>query len=244
MLLRYVGSNADVSDKVSILDATNSTTSRRNWLLSKLKHRDSPIAVVFVESICDDEELLEDNFREKISISPDFKGMKYEDALKDLKLRVANYEKNYETIDDDATSYIKIYNLSAKLLANQIFGRMSKSIIPCLMAWNIGTRPIWLVRAGTTTNETSRAYGKTANRAKLNEQGIAFRSRLAGFIKDRSEKFWSEQLGTHSLAIRRGGGVISEGGTSGGESAGVKIMTSTMPRAIETACFGGEVIEQ
>jgi len=226
-------------DSVAILDATNSTNSRRAWLLGKLKDRPNPIGVVFVESICDDPELLEDNFKEKIGLSPDFAGMTEEDAMKDLKLRVANYERLYETIDDDSISYIKIYNLSAKLLANQIFGRMSKSIIPCLMAWNIGTRPIWLCRAGETTNESSRSWGvgSTTMSAKLNEAGRQFRGLLECFVRERAKLFWEEQIGDHALASRRKIGVIHAGGTSEKAETGVKIMTSTMPRAIGTASF-------
>ena len=31
-----------------------------------------------------------------------------------------NYEDVYETLDDDGVSYIKVFNLSAKILANQV----------------------------------------------------------------------------------------------------------------------------
>jgi broad specificity phosphatase PhoE len=234
------GLNATFEDKIAIFDATNSTNERREWLLGMLKNRPNPIAVVFVESICDDAELLEDNFREKISLSPDFEGMAPEDALSDLKERVRQYELQYETIEDDTLSYIKIYNLSAKILANQIYGRMSKSIIPCLMAWNIGARPIWLCRAGETTNESSRSHGTLSTSAKLNANGHAFRSKLEAFTKEKTEQFWKEQIGGHALASRRNVGVISESGTSDRTKLGVKIMTSTMPRAIETACFSSD----
>eukprot|EP00980_Cylindrotheca_fusiformis_P028331 scaffold22592_cov129-Cylindrotheca_fusiformis.AAC.17 len=145
------------NDRIAIFDATNSTDARRKWVLeectSPAKRKGRPTGCVFVESICDDEELILENFKFKISNSPDYKGMSKEAALADLKARVAKYEENYQTITDDSLSYIKIFNLSTKLLVNHIYGRMSKIIVPALMAWNIGTRPIFLCRPGQTLSD-------------------------------------------------------------------------------------------
>jgi len=41
--------------------------------------------------------------------------MPQEEALNDLKKRIANYEKVYETIKDDSLSYIKLINLQSKV---------------------------------------------------------------------------------------------------------------------------------
>ena len=110
----------DVQDSVAIFDATNSTRARRDMIQRQCAERHFDVGVVFVESICDDKDLLEENFRQKIKISPDFAGMPFNEALKDLKARVKNYEDVYETLDDDGVSYIKVFNLSAKILANQV----------------------------------------------------------------------------------------------------------------------------
>lgn len=63
-------------ERVAIFDATNSTQARRQWIVDSCTKRDGQemIGVVFVESICDDQELLEENYRYKISSSPDFAG--------------------------------------------------------------------------------------------------------------------------------------------------------------------------
>ena len=103
-----------------------------------------------MESICDDEELLEENYRYKVSSSPDFSGMQAQAALADLRSRVAKYEAQYQTITDDSLSYIKIFNLSTKLMVNHIYGRMAKDVVPALMAWHIGTRPVFMCRPGQT----------------------------------------------------------------------------------------------
>jgi hypothetical protein len=99
-------------NKIAIFDATNSTNQRRKWILEQCTKPDTrsgkPIGVIFVESICDDRELLEENYRYKISQSPDFDGMTESEAFSDLRQRVKKYEDAYETINDDSISYIKI----------------------------------------------------------------------------------------------------------------------------------------
>lgn len=146
--------NTWVRDRIAIFDATNSTAKRRQWLLEECtspeKRKNKATGLVFVESVCDDQELLDQNFHFKVTNSPDFKGMSYEEAIEDLKNRVSKYEAQYETMADDSQSYIKVYNLSTKLLVNHIYGRMSKIIVPALMAWNISTRPVFLCRPGET----------------------------------------------------------------------------------------------
>jgi len=49
--------------------------------------------------------------------------MSFDDAIVDLRMRVQKYEEQYETVDDDEVSYIKVFNLSSKVLANNIYGR-------------------------------------------------------------------------------------------------------------------------
>ena len=130
--------------RVAIFDATNSTMKRRKWILemctSPEKRGDKQTGVVFVESLCDDKELIEENYRYKVSNSPDYEHMSTEEALADLRRRVEKYESKYETVQNEAHSYIKIFNLSTKLMVNHIYGRMAKELVPALMAWHIGTR--------------------------------------------------------------------------------------------------------
>lgn len=85
-----------VVQKVAIFDATNSTEQRRQWVLEQCtspdKRGDKKTGVVFVESVCTDQELLEENYRFKISNSPDYKDMTIEEGMADLLKRVKNYE--------------------------------------------------------------------------------------------------------------------------------------------------------
>ncbi len=54
-----------------------------------------------MESICTDEKVVEANLAEKVRLSPDFKGMDFSTAVKDLKQRISNYEAVYESVGED-----------------------------------------------------------------------------------------------------------------------------------------------
>ncbi len=57
---------------VGILDATNSTKERRKWVLDTITKEG--IELIFVESRCDDEELIMANIRDVKTTSPDYVG--------------------------------------------------------------------------------------------------------------------------------------------------------------------------
>lgn len=87
-------------------------------------------------------------------LSPDFKNMDFQSAVKDLKKRIANYEAVYESLDEDekdpkgnSVSFIKVINLSSKVIANNIHGKIARSVLTFLMNLHIIQRPIFLVRA-------------------------------------------------------------------------------------------------
>jgi hypothetical protein len=253
--------------RIAIFDATNSTKKRRQWLLemctSPEKRPGKPTGCVFLESICDDEEVLLENFKSKISCSPDYKGMSEEEALADLKMRVAKYEEQYETVDDDRLSYIKIFNLSSKIMVNHCYGRMSKIIVPAIMAWNIGTRPIFLCRPGQTfyniiTDDEDYVAKVDVDGAKfadmsrhskrslirgynLGRAGTRFSNDLYDFCLQEGNAFVSKRASVMDLAHT---GTSKTGLASSLNKNGVRnlpfplqIFTSTMPRAIQTVMW-------
>jgi hypothetical protein len=181
-----------------------------------------------------------------------------EEAMADLMKRVQKYEEQYETIDDDSLSYIKIFNLSSKVLVNHIYGRMAKSIVPALMAWNIGTRPIFVCRAGQTTSEFDRlnVNSRMARSESLGSNGKAFRNALFGFMKEECLDFMRRRKEVFSPAMNTGTSIsglmnsFSKDGECNGDDWNdgdyvgtdgmtplpfpCHIMTSTMPRARQT----------
>jgi hypothetical protein len=252
-------------DRIAIFDATNSTNKRRQWILeqctSPSKRIGKPTGVVFVESLCDDQELLMENYRFKISNSPDYVDMEPELAMADLERRVKKYEEQYETITDDSLSYIKIFNLSTKLLVNHIYGRMSKVIVPALMAWNIGTRPIFLCRPGQTLSDittdrddyvtnvnldgsnfmnlSSTTRRRLVRGDRLGPGGKKFSDALYDFVFEEAMDFTLKRASIMDMAAT---GTSISGLAKPCESFEpnhdapfpLKIFTSTMPRAVET----------
>lgn len=191
--------------RVAIFDATNSTHKRRQWILEQctspeLRGLEKQTGVVFVESICDDTELLEENYRYKVSSSPDFDGMPVADALQDLRKRVAKYEAQYETMTDDSMSYIKIFNLSTKLMVNHIYGRMAKEVVPALMAWHIGTRPVFLCRPGQTISGIFTDGEDYVNRQKIDVTDPRFQ-RMSSTMKRRNLR--GDTLGPNGESFRQ-----------------------------------------
>lgn len=216
-------------ERIAIFDATNSTQERRKWILemctSPEKRNGKQTGVVFVESICDDQELLEENYRYKVSSSPDYAGMNKDEALNDLRSRVEKYEAQYETITDDSMSYIKVFNLSTKILVNHIYGRMAKDLIPALMAWHIGTRPVFLCRPGQTisgiltdgedyvnrqkidvtdprfSDMSSRNKRKSLRGDTLGPNGQLFRQDLFDFCQEESQAFVRKRASVRDMAF-------------------------------------------
>ena len=56
------------------------------------------MGIVFVESICNDQELLEENFCFKVQNYPEYAHMYEGEAIEDLRRTVHKYEEKYKTI--------------------------------------------------------------------------------------------------------------------------------------------------
>lgn len=79
--------------RVAIFDATNTTRARRKALIQRARREN--VFLLFVESICDDQTVLERNYQLKLQ-NDDYKGMDPKKALADFIERVNAYEKVYE----------------------------------------------------------------------------------------------------------------------------------------------------
>lgn len=97
------------------------------------------------------------------------------------------YEAVYETIGEEADySYIKLFNMSSRVLVSGVYGATAQSVLPYLMAIHIGPRPVWLVRAGEgvglRTSKTHSSIGSPL--AQLTDSGKAFAEVLADYVRD------------------------------------------------------------
>lgn len=137
---------ASPKNTVAILDATNSTKARRKWVHERISG--AGIDVIFVESKCDDEKLIMSNILEVKTTSPDYVGQDPEDAAKDFRNRIANYDKVYETIEGSEKSYayVKLINVGHSIIINLIQDYLSSRLVYYLINLHIKPRSIWLSR--------------------------------------------------------------------------------------------------
>lgn len=124
-LLDYI---LDRGGSVGIFDATNSTLERRKLVMERIRERAGPeLGVLFLESLCIDEQLLESNMRLKLSgtcnssvailplvclhvskvtliqrlaSGPDYRDQDPIVALDDFKKRVALYQSKYDPLGE------------------------------------------------------------------------------------------------------------------------------------------------
>merc|ERR1712079_718429 len=90
------------------------------------------VSLIFVESICDDPDILERNILSKVK-NDDYRGMNQEVALSDFRNRLLEYEKVYQPIQDsevenNGMSYIKLYNVGKKVTTLNCNGYLLSNI--------------------------------------------------------------------------------------------------------------------
>ncbi|KAH9882728.1 hypothetical protein J1614_000093 [Plenodomus biglobosus] len=171
------------SGSVGIFDATNSTLARRKQIMMKIRQRAGPeLNVLFVESVCRDQSLLESNMRLKLS-GPDYQDKDPVAALADFKKRVAIYEKNYVPIgdyeEDNNMPYVKMVDVGRKMISHQIKGFLAGQAVYYLLNFNLAPRMIWITRHGESMDNVA---GKIGGDSELSENGQKYARAMARFI--------------------------------------------------------------
>lgn len=179
-LLEYI---LERGGSVGILDATNSTLERRKAIVDHIRNRAGPeLGILFLESRCVDEELLEANMRLKLS-GPDYKGQDPTEALEDFKRRVSLYEKSYVPLGDyeeqHGMPYIQMIDVGRKMVSHQTNGFLSSQVVYYLLNFNLSPRQIWITRHGESQDDQ---LGRIGGDADLSENGSRYAKALAKFI--------------------------------------------------------------
>lgn len=103
----------------------------------------------FVESICDDPQIIEQNIMEVKVSSPDYTNMNTDAVLRDFLLRIEHYQEKYELLNEikeKELSYMKIYNTGEKVVVHKHEGHIQSRIVYYLMNIHITPRTIYLTR--------------------------------------------------------------------------------------------------
>lgn len=186
-LLNYI---MEEGGSVGILDATNSTMERRKAIVDHIRARAGPeLGVLFLESSCVDQELLEANMRLKLS-GPDYKGQDPVKALEDFKKRVALYEKSYVSLGEyeerNSMAYIQMIDVGRKVVSHQTNGFLSSQVVYYLLNFNLSPRQIWITRHGESTDNQ---LGRIGGDSELSENGKRYGRTLTRFI-DHQRRQW------------------------------------------------------
>nr|XP_009859210.1 6-phosphofructo-2-kinase/fructose-2,6-bisphosphatase 1 isoform X2 [Ciona intestinalis] len=180
---------------IAVYDATNTTRARRNDILDFAEEH--CFRVFFVESICDDPTVVEQNVAEVKVNGPDYRDTDPDAAMEDFKLRIAHYKESYETIDptiDDDLSYIKIIDVGRRFMVNRVADHIQSRIVYYLMNIHIQPRSIYLCRHGESEMNIK---GRIGGDSSLSQNGREFAVELGTFIKKQDIKgltVWTSEL--------------------------------------------------
>ena len=191
-LLEYI---LEGDGSVGILDATNSTLERRRIIMKRIREKaGAELNVLFLESRCVDETLLESNMRLKLS-GPDYKDKDPAKSLEDFKKRVAIYEKNYVPLGDheekENMPYIQMIDVGRKIISHQIRGFLSAQANYYLLNFNLAPRQIWITRHGLSMDNVS---GKIGGDSDLSHEGEMYAKSLTKFVGHQRNEWDFKQL--------------------------------------------------
>uniref|UniRef100_A0A8C4NAA2 6-phosphofructo-2-kinase/fructose-2,6-biphosphatase 4b n=1 Tax=Eptatretus burgeri TaxID=7764 RepID=A0A8C4NAA2_EPTBU len=181
--------------QVAVFDATNTTRERREMIMNFAN--ENGYKVFFVESVCDDKDVIAANIQEVKVSGPDYQGCNKDAAMDDFVKRIALYEMTYEPLVDDLDkdlSYIKIINVGRQFLVNKVMDHVQSRIVYYLMNIHIQPRSIYLCRHGESELNTK---GRIGGDSGLSLNGKRFAKTLAQFINEQNIKelkVWTSQM--------------------------------------------------
>ncbi|XP_015283299.1 PREDICTED: 6-phosphofructo-2-kinase/fructose-2,6-bisphosphatase 2 [Gekko japonicus] len=182
--------------QIAVFDATNTTRERRDLILTFAK--ENSFKVFFVESVCDDPEVIAANILEVKVSSPDYPERNRENVMDDFLKRIECYKVTYQPLDpvnyDKDLSFIKVINVGQRFLVNRVQDYIQSKIVYYLMNIHVQPRTIYLCRHGESE---CNLVGKIGGDSGLSTRGKQFAQALKKFIKEQEIvdlKVWTSQL--------------------------------------------------
>uniref|UniRef100_A0AAX7UHZ1 6-phosphofructo-2-kinase domain-containing protein n=1 Tax=Astatotilapia calliptera TaxID=8154 RepID=A0AAX7UHZ1_ASTCA len=181
--------------QVAVFDATNTTRERRETILEFAEQ--NGFKVFFVESVCEDPDVIQENIVQVKLDSPDYTNCNTEEAVEDFMKRIKCYENSYETLDeilDRDLSYIKIMDVGQRYLVNRVLDHIQSRIVYYLMNIHITPRSIYLCRHGESELNVK---GRIGGDSGLTIRGKEFAKKLSHFIQEQNIsdlKVWTSQM--------------------------------------------------
>lgn len=203
--------------RLAVYDSTNSSPDRRHHIKQKLNDSGIGFKKMFIETLCDDEEVLEENIKSVKMSTPDYEGMDPEDAVNDFKERRKNYMSVYKTLEDDEGSFIKVFN-SKKFVIHNIRGYLPLKVVHFVMNLHTLPRTFYLTRHGQSEYNL---LGKIGGDSGLSKNGQEYARRLA--------KFAEEVIAVQTTTDQNGNEIKTK--------RPARLWTSTLRRTKETSAY-------
>ncbi|XP_068841972.1 6-phosphofructo-2-kinase/fructose-2,6-bisphosphatase 2 [Capricornis sumatraensis] len=184
------------SGQIAVFDATNTTRERRDLILNFAE--ENSFKVFFVESVCDDPDVIAANILEVKVSSPDYPERNRENVMDDFLKRIECYKVTYQPLDPDShdkdLSFIKVINVGQRLLVNKVQDYIQSKIVYYLMNIHVHPRTIYLCRHGESEFNL---LGKIGGDSGLSVRGKQFAQALRKFLEEQEIadlKVWTSQL--------------------------------------------------
>lgn len=166
--------------KIAILDATNSTKERRDYILKKLDN----YPVLFIECQNNDKELIKTSVMQKTKLR-EFKDMPIKEAFETFNKRIKNYKERFIPLKDEENVII-IDSVNSRILDEWISSKIKHyALIRNIIVTDL-VKNLFLVRHGETYfNQEDRIGGDSGLTEKGRDQARA----LVPHFKDKEIKY-------------------------------------------------------
>ena len=146
--------------------------------------------LIWVESICTLENIIEQNILKTKVKSQDYNGWDPDLAVQDFRKRILEYEKVYESLslenDGPDSTYIQIINQNNQIVMRNLKGYLPSKLLSYLINLHTGDRPIYFTRHGESEHNIQNIIGGDANLSLL---GRKYAEKLKEFILLESNEF-------------------------------------------------------
>ncbi|KAI4889448.1 hypothetical protein NFI96_002245 [Prochilodus magdalenae] len=194
-LPQYSWWESSVDEALGVFDATNTTRERRETI-NRFAEQNG-FKVFFVESVCEDPDVIAENIVQVKLGSPDYTHCNTEQAVEDFMKRIKCYENSYQPLDEELDrelSFIKIIDVGRRYLVNRVQDHIQSRIVYYLMNIHITPRSIYLCRHGESDLNVK---GRIGGDSGLTFRGKEFARCLGQFIHKQGIsdlKVWTSQM--------------------------------------------------
>jgi 6-phosphofructo-2-kinase/fructose-2,6-biphosphatase 2/6-phosphofructo-2-kinase/fructose-2,6-biphosphatase 4 len=175
--------------KIGIFDASNVNVQRRDGVRAYLRALGLSFSLLWVESVCTDEALVESNILDTKLYSPDYAGVDEAEAVSDFKRRIDEYARHYQPmtepeLEQDVEAFVRLIDTGLRMQCVSIKGYLLTKIVFFLMNLQVSKSPIYFSRHGESQANVNNQVGTDA---PLSVSGQAYAERLAAWLVGQGE---------------------------------------------------------